>query len=291
MHAGAGEAIFNFMNVALAPGDHVVVQAPCYQSLAEVARGIGAQVDAWTGRREDGWALEMEDLVRLLSPRTKLVVVNFPNNPTGFLPSRAFLDELVRLSRRHGFVLFCDEVYRGLEQDPAHRLPAAADLDDRAVSLGVMSKTYGLAGLRIGWIATRNRGLLEELARFKDYTTICNAAPSEFLATLALRHADELVARNLGIVRDNLARLDAFFAEHAEIFEWTRPIAGPIAFPSLRGGRSADPFCADLVAKAGIMLLPGSLYGPQFGASFRLGFGRRNLPEALARLERHLTGQ
>ena len=289
VHAGAGEAIFNFMNVHLAPGDHVVVQSPCYQSLTEVARGCGAQVDAWVGDPAQGWALQFEDLVRLLTPRTKLVVVNFPHNPTGFLPSRAFFDQLVRLSQRHGFVLFCDEVYRGLEQDPGDRLPAVADLDDRAVSLGVMSKTYGLAGLRIGWIATRNREIYQQMARFKDYTTICNAAPSEFLATLALRHADALVARNLDIVRDNLARLDAFFADHADTFAWTRPKAGPIAFPSLRGGHSADTFCADLVQNAGVMLLPGSLYGEQYTSSFRIGFGRRSLPEALSRLEEHLS--
>ncbi|PKN47483.1 MAG: aminotransferase, partial [Deltaproteobacteria bacterium HGW-Deltaproteobacteria-17] len=288
VHAGAGEAIFNFMNVALAPGDHVVVHEPCYQSLAEVARGIGAQVTPWRGRPESGWALSLEDLERALTPGTRWVVVNFPHNPTGFLPSRAFLEELVGLSRRHGFRLFCDEVYRGLEQDPADRLPAAADLDERAVSLGVMSKSLGLAGLRIGWIASRDPALLAELARFKDYTTICNAAPSEFLATLALRHADAILARNLGIVRDNLARLDAFFADHADRFAWTRPVAGPIAFPRLRGGPDADAFCADLVDRAGVMLLPGSLYGPEYADSFRLGFGRRNLPEALSRLESHL---
>ncbi|MBU1244016.1 aminotransferase class I/II-fold pyridoxal phosphate-dependent enzyme [Myxococcota bacterium] len=288
VHAGAGEAIFNFMNVALEPGDHVVVQEPCYQSLAEVARGIGAQVTPWRGRPETGWALDLGDLERVLTPRTRWVVVNFPHNPTGFLPTRAFLDELVGLSRRHGFRLFCDEVYRGLEQDPADRLPAAAELDEGAVSLGVMSKSFGLAGLRIGWIASRDARLLGEMARFKDYTTICNAAPSEFLATLALRHADAILARNLGIVKDNLALLDAFFSNHASRFEWTRPIAGPIAFPRLRGGRDADAFCADLVEKAGVMLLPGSLYGPEYAASFRLGFGRRNLPEALSRLEAHL---
>jgi len=290
VHAGAGEAIFLFMHAALSPGDHVIVHEPCYQSLAEVARGIGAEVTPWRADPAHGWALELEDLVRALRPDTRAVVVNFPHNPTGFLPARAFFEELVRLSRRHGFRLFCDEVYRGLEQDPADRLPAAADLDERAVSLGVMSKTYGLAGLRIGWVATRDRALLQELARLKDYTTICSAGPSELLAELALRHADQLVARNLGIVRDNLALLDAFFARHADRFDWVRPAAGPIAFPGLRGGLDADRFCDDLVAKAGVMLLPGPLYGAAWSDRFRIGFGRRNLPEALLHLERAISG-
>ena len=177
-------------------------------------------------------------LAGALTARTKVVVVNFPHNPTGFLPPPAFVHELSALADRHGFIVFSDEVYRGLELDCADRLPAFADVNDRAVSLGVMSKTYGLAGLRIGWIATRNEQLRRELAAFKDYTTICNSAPSEFLAALALRNRETIVARNLQIIRDNLDRLDSFFGDHAELFDWRRPKAGSIAFPTLLQGQS-----------------------------------------------------
>ncbi len=188
VHSGAEEAIYNFMNVAIGPGDHVVVQAPYYQSLGEVARSIGADVSEWPGDPGRAWELDLGFLASTLTPRTKVVVVNFPHNPTGFLPTSAFLRELSQLSDQHGFIIFSDEVYRGLELDPSDRLPAFADVNDRAVSLGVMSKAYGLAGLRIGWIATHDERLFRELAAFKDYTTICNSAPSEFLATIALRH-------------------------------------------------------------------------------------------------------
>ena len=286
VHAGAEEAIFNCMNVLLAPGDQVIVHEPCYQSLGEVARALGAEVTGWRGDPENGWALDLADLRRLLTPRTKLVVVNFPHNPTGFLSGQDLFRDLAALSETHGFRIFCDEVYRGLELDPADRLPAMADLSERAVSLGVMSKTYGLAGLRIGWIATRDADLRAELAAFKDYTTICNSAPSEFLATLALRHADAIAARNLEIIRANLGLLDRFFADHADIFAWHRPKAGSIAFPRLLRGE-IDRFCADLVEQAGVLLLPGTLYSDDTN-SFRIGFGRRNLPEALERLEGHL---
>jgi aspartate/methionine/tyrosine aminotransferase len=279
VHAGAEEAIFNFMHVTLAPGDHVVVQAPCYQSLAEVARGIGAEVTDWAGDPENGWALDLEALTAALTPRTKVVVVNFPHNPTGFLPGAPFVRDLAALSRRRGFIVFADEVYRGLELDPGDRLPAFADLDARAVSLGVMSKTYGLAGLRIGWIATRNRTILQRLAAFKDYTTICNSAPSEFLAVLALRHREAIAERNLEIIRANLLRLDAFFDTRRQWFGWQRPKAGPIAFPTLRRG-AVNRFCENLVRKAGVLLLPGSLYGPGYNG-FRVGFGRKDLPLAL----------
>jgi aspartate/methionine/tyrosine aminotransferase len=289
VHAGAEEAIFNFMHVALAPGDHAVVHTPCYQSLAEVARARGARVDAWEADPRQGWELHLEDLTRRLTPHTKVVVVNFPHNPTGFLPSTGFLRELADLAERRGFMVFADEVYRGLEQDPARRLPAFADLHAPSVSLGVMSKTYGLAGLRIGWIATRNARLLQRMAAFKDYTTICCSAPSEFLATLALRHGEKLAARNREIIRGNLRLLEDFFARRSDWFDWQPPAAGPIAFPLLRRGKVAR-FCRNLVRQAGVLLLPGTLFAPGSNR-FRIGFGRRSLPQALAALDAYLEAQ
>lgn len=286
VHAGAEEAIFNFMNVALRPGDHVIVHAPFYQSLGEVARSVGAEVSQWQGDPGRRWELDLDVLTAALTARTKAVVVNFPHNPTGYLPAPAFARELAALSERHGFIIFSDEVYRGLELDPSDRLPAFADISQRAVSLGVMSKTYGLAGLRIGWIATRNGRLLSELAAFKDYTTICSSAPSEFLATVALRNAGVIVQRNLQIIRDNLDRLDPFFGSHAHLFGWYRPKAGSVAFPALLQG-TIDEFCADLVEKTGVLLLPGTLFAKGLNA-FRIGFGRKSLPEALHRLEEYL---
>lgn len=286
VHAGAEEAIFNFMNVAISSGDHVIVHAPYYQSLGEVARSIGAEVSEWRGDPTRGWELDLDVLKAALTHRTKVVVVNFPHNPTGFLPSLEFVHELSELSERHGFIIFSDEVYRGLELDPFDRLPGLTDINNRAVSVGVMSKTFGLAGLRIGWIATRNAHFFHELAAFKDYTTICNSAPSEFLATLALRKAEVIIERNLRIIRKNLDHLDAFFESHADLFNWYRPKAGSIAFPTLLKGK-VHQFCTDLVEKAGVLLLPGTLYGKGFN-SFRVGFGRKNVPESLQRLEEYL---
>jgi aspartate/methionine/tyrosine aminotransferase len=195
--------------------------------------------------------------------------------------------ELADIVREHRLILFSDEVYRESEYDAADRLPAACDLDERAVSLGVMSKTYGLPGLRIGWIATRNEPLLSQMAALKDYTTICNSAPSEFLAELALRHRQTLVRRNLGIITHNLSVLDEFFARHRERFVWERPKAGPIAFPRLLGG-DEEAYCHDLVTRAGVLLLPGTVY-EDTGNHFRIGFGRQNLPEGLERLEAYLS--
>ncbi len=288
VHAGAEEAIFNFMHVMLDPGDHIIVHSPCYQSLADVARGIGADVTEWPADADRGWALSLDFLADHIRPNTRVVVVNFPHNPTGYLPDETFVQALSVLSDQHGFVVFSDEVYRGLEYDPAHRLPAFADINPRAVSLGVMSKTYGLAGLRIGWIATRNERVFARMAQFKDYTTICNSAPSEFLAALALRHRETLVARNLAIIQTNLDRLDAFFNAYPDGFAWQKPLAGPIAFPRYRGS-SIDRFCRRLVEQAGVLLLPGTLYQQNLNC-FRIGFGRQDMAAGLAKWDAFMQG-
>ncbi len=286
VHAGAEEAIFNFMNVVLDVGDQIIVHSPYYQSLGEIARSIGASVIEWKGEPERSWELDLGFLEDVLTNKTKVVVVNFPHNPTGFLPTPEFMTELSRLSDERGFLVFSDEVYRGLEYDAGLRLPAFVDLNERGVSLGVMSKTFGLAGLRIGWIATRNKELFRALATFKDYTTICNSAPSEFFATLALRHREPIVDRNLSIIRENLTVLNSFFYNHTELFDWYEPKAGPIAFPRYLG-ESVEHFCKQLVESTGVLLLPGTLYGNK-SHCFRIGFGRTDMEDCLNRLEQFM---
>jgi aspartate/methionine/tyrosine aminotransferase len=286
VHSGAEEAIFLFMHALLQEDDHVIVHGPCYQSLAAVAASIGCRVTRWEAREECGWALDLDELRDLLRPNTQAIVINLPHNPTGYLMPREQFAAVAEIARSHGITLFSDEVYRESEYAAEDRLPAACDLDEHAVSLGVMSKTYGLAGLRIGWIATRNAAVYERMAALKDYTTICNSAPSEFLAELALRHRQRLIERNVGIILDNLALLDGFFERHARTFAWQRPKAGPIAFPRLRDGDSED-FCQRLVREAGVLLLPGAVFDDE-GEHVRIGFGRRDASEALARLEAFL---
>jgi aspartate/methionine/tyrosine aminotransferase len=199
---------------------------------------------------------------------------------------RSNFDAVNQFAREHGLILFVDEVYRESEYNPAHRLPAAGDMGDHAVSLGVTSKTYGLAGLRIGWIATRNERVREKMASIKDYTTICNPAPSEFLAEVALRNREKLIARNLGIIKRNLETVDEFFSRHRARFSWVRPSSGSMGFPRLLIG-DVDDFCDQLVKKAGVLLLPGTIY-EDHDNHFRIGLGRKNLPQAVERLEAYL---
>jgi aspartate/methionine/tyrosine aminotransferase len=283
--AGAEEAIFCLANVLLGPDDHAIVTWPGYQSLYEVARATGAAVTLHELREDAGWAIDLQALRGQLTPATRLIVINAPHNPTGMQPDRATFDGLVALAEEAGAHLVVDEVYRFLEFADEDRLPAGADALERGVSIGVMSKSFAMAGLRIGWLATRDRDLLERCARFKDYTTICSAAPSEVLALIGLRRRETVLARSQGIVAANLATLDAFFARWPDRFTWVRPRAGSVGFPRLTApGVTIDQWAADLVEAEGVLLLPGSQFGFP-GDHFRLGFGRTDLPVALARSE------
>jgi aspartate/methionine/tyrosine aminotransferase len=283
--AGAEEAIFCLMNVIGGAGDGIVVTWPGYQSLYEVARAAGTDVALHDLREGQGWAIDVDRLRDQVTQATRLIVVNLPHNPTGMLADRATFDAVVAIAAEAGAHLLVDEVYRGLEFDEADRLPAGADVLPTGVSLGVMSKSYAMPGLRIGWLATHDRDLLARLAAFKDYTTICSSAPSEILAIIGLRARDRVLARSRGIVAANLERLDAFFEEWADRFSWVRPRGGSLGYPRLTvPGVRIDDWAADLVEAEGVLLLPGSQFGDP-GNHFRIGFGRTDLPEALDRLE------
>jgi aspartate/methionine/tyrosine aminotransferase len=274
------------MQAVLNPGDHVIVHAPGYQSLAEVARSIGCEVSLWYAREENNWALDIDELPRLIKKNTKLIVINTPHNPTGYLMTHQEFDSVQRFARENRLLLFSDEVYRESEYDPSTRLPAACDDGEYAISLGVTSKTYGLAGLRIGWIATKNKRVYDRMAGIKDYTTICNSAPSEFLAEVAMRNHQRLAERNVLIIKNNVSVMDIFFQNHADSFTWVRPKAGSMAFPRYLHG-DVESFCDELVQKAGVLFLPGVVYDDT-DDHFRLGLGRKNLPEAVERLENFL---
>lgn len=286
VHTGAQEAIFLFMIAAFRPDDHVIVHSPAYQSLAEVARASGCDVSPWRAREENGWALDLDDLGRLMRTKTRGIIINTPHNPSGYLMPRPSYDALHQFAEANHLLLFSDEVYRESEYEPDSRLPAGCDYGEHSISLGVTSKTYGLAGLRIGWIATRNRKIYEKMASLKDYTTICNPAPSEFLAEVALRNRHQLIERNLGIIRSNLEVIDDLFIRRADLFSWVRPRSGSMGFPRYLAG-DVESFCDELVRGVGVLLLPGSVYDDSQN-HFRLGLGRKNLPQAVEKLEEYL---
>jgi aspartate/methionine/tyrosine aminotransferase len=280
--AGAEEAIFVLMNAALRAGDHVVTVWPAYQSLHEVARAIGAEVTPIPLAPAD-WSLDVDRLIESIRPTTRMVIINFPHNPTGAHINRRELDRIVDACRSRGVLLFSDEVYRLLEHDRATLLPPACALYEGAVSLGVMSKTFALPGLRIGWLATRDRAFLERAMTIKDYTTICSSAPSEILSLIALRAKDRVIARSREIVERNLPALREFMARHGEHLSWAPPRAGSICFPRFIRDVDAERAAELFIDQAGVAVVPGGRF--QFDrAHFRVGYGRHDTIEALEKI-------
>jgi aspartate/methionine/tyrosine aminotransferase len=287
--SSAEEGIFVLYHALAGPGDHIIVETPCYESALEVARSTGAEISEWRRRPEDNWAHDIPALEKLILAQTKIIYINTPHNPTGLLTGARTLQNVLELAASKNIFVFSDEVYRELEHDPEQRLPAACDAYSHGVSLGSMSKTYGLPGLRLGWLATRDADTIQRCLEFKYYTTICSSAPSEFLAAVALRHRETLVERNREIVRHNLPLLDAFLQDRSDVFCWVKPNASPIGFVRYKRPGDVHGFCEELARRAGVLLLPGSVYDePHF---IRFGYGRRNMPEALQKLREYLDEQ
>jgi hypothetical protein len=289
--AGAEEGIYCAMHALLTKDDHALVVTPNYQSAEQVPLSLCA-TEGVALRPERNWDLDLDELAAKIRPNTKLISINFPHNPTGKIIDRATFDGLVALCRKHGIWLFSDEVYRGLEIDPARQLPAVTEVYERGLSLGVMSKSYGLPGLRIGWVLSKDHALLSQMERIKHYLSICNAGPSEHLAIIALKARDEVVGRNVALVRDNLKAVESFFAEYPGLFEWYRPDGGCVAYPRYLGQDGVEAFARRLVEESGIVVLPGSIYrsslGPTPADRFRIGFGRFHTKDGLDAMRRHL---
>lgn len=282
------EGILLLMLALISEGDHVVCTLPAYQSLYEVARSLGARIDFWKPREAASWHFAVEDLASLVIPgATRLVVINFPHNPTGFVPSRHEFDEMIAVVRDAEARLLSDEMYRGLDLPGTEPLPSAVEVLEGAVCLGGLSKTYGLAGLRLGWLVTRDRHLLARCASLKDYTTICAAAPSEVLAVAALRARADLLPRHAARIAANLERLESFCRRHPDLFQLLPPRAGTTCFPRVLRAEGATALCRTAAQEAGIVLLPSSVY--DYGDEHvRIGLGRTTFPEALAAFESFL---
>ena len=285
--SAAEEAIFLFYHALLTPNDHAIVETPCYESALTVPKSTGAAVSEWRRKSDNGWAHDLAALESLIRPNTRAIYINSPHNPTGLLMAPDIFRGVLDLASRHNIYIFSDEVYRELEHHPSSRLPAACDLYDRALSLGSVSKTYGLPGLRLGWLACRDSAFLRKIVSMKHYTTICASAPSEFLTALAMRHRQKFIDRSLQIILRNLRQLAAFFARHTNLFEWTPPNASTIGFARFKPPQDVQSFCEQIVREASVLLLPGTVYDQAH--HIRFGYGRRNMPEALAQLESWLT--
>ena len=283
--AGAEEGIYSAMRTLLDKNDHAIVVVPNYQAAETIPLDI-CEVTGVALRPDENWRLDIEDVARALRPNTRLVSINIPNNPTGATLPKSDLDHLISLCRDNDIYLFSDEVYRLLELDESKRLVQVADVYEKGISLNVMSKAYGLPGIRIGWVASRDKDLLLRLERYKHYLSICNAGPSERLALIALNNRDQILQRNRSLLQENLQVLKRFFTDHPHLFKWSPPDGGCIAYPCYTGRGDVENLCRTLVQDYGVLLLPASIYRSELMEApadhFRIGFGRRNFQAGLA---------
>ena len=290
--AGAASALFIIATALLGTGDHALICAPNYATNLETPRAIGADVETIELLFEDGWQLDLDSLASRIRPETRLVSVTYPHNPTGSMITRDELEALVALVESHPSArLLVDETYRELAY--AETLPLAAGLSPRVLAVSSMSKTYGLPGLRVGWLTCRDERLMETLLAAKEQIFICGAVLEEELAARVLERRTEVLAlvgaksrEHLAVVRD--------WIDGNEVFEWVEPKAGVVCFPRIRPAIEVDVdrfYCA-LLDEHGTYVGPGHWFD-QDRRSFRLGFawpGREELVRGLEGLDLAAAG-
>lgn len=288
---GASEGIFAANSVIMDKDSHAIVVTPNYQSHESLPATIGS-VSAVPLDANDNWALDIDQVAAAIKPNTKLITINFPHNPTGtILPLDRYM-ALIELCRKHGIYILHDEIFHGLGHAQSVHLPQIADVYERGLSLNVTSKSYGLPGLRIGWIACQNKNILMKMERMKHYLSICNSGPSERLANIAIKNRDKLLSRNCQIIDNNLPKWEALFSRYPTLFDWLKPDGSCMGFPRYKGAEGVEAFTQKLVEESGVLVLPSSIYSSSFGETptdrFRIGLGREGLDEGLAVMLKHI---
>ena len=284
--ASPGELNFIAMNVLLQPNDHAIVVSPAYQSLSEVVKSLNCEVSYWQPNAKT-WEFDTDVLGSLIQHNTKLIILNFPHNPTGAYLSGKQLDEIVRLAEKHDAWIFSDEMYRKLMVSDMPELPPVCDIYNKGISLWGTSKSFGLAGLRVGWLVARNKEFLHKVVSFKDYLSICSSAPAEILALIALNHPEKFIQPNLEKIKANLHLFSEFALRHSHLFTFIPPKAGSVAFVKMNIPESSLDFSNRLVEETGIMTVPAEMFEYP-GKFLRIGFGRKSFSEVLEKLEKYL---
>ncbi len=287
--ASPGELNFISMNVLLSEGNHVISIAPAYQSLYEVVRAIGCDLSFWKPQN-DSWEYEPSDLEALIQPNTKLLIINFPHNPTGAYLSLTQLESIIEIARKHNLTILSDEMYHKLMVSDMPELPPICDLYEKGISLWGTSKTFGLAGLRTGWLVSQDALFLKKVVAFKDYLSICNSATSEILSLIALNHIQDFVQPNIQKIKQNIAHFQSFVERYNIFSNFTPPRAGSAAFVKLNIEGSALEFSDNLVQETGIMTLPSEMFDYD-EPYIRVGFGRSNFKKVLGIFGAYLAEQ
>lgn len=276
------------LQTLIEPGDEVIVVLPTYQQLQSLPAALGATVIPYMLSPEEGFLPVPEKLERLITKRTRALIMNNPNNPTGAHMGEKLLREIVALCRNAGIWLYCDEVYRGLEHEGSFKTPSVVDLYEKAVATSSFSKVFSLAGLRLGWIAAGEE-FIEKCKTWRDYGTISCGVLDEWLAIFAVNQKEKILARNLDLLKRNVAILDRWMETQSNL-SYVKPHAGTTAFLKLKNTRiETETFCVDLLKKTGAFLTPGSRF-PGWEGWLRIGYAPKTeiLQTGLSKLEEML---
>ena len=276
------EGIYISMQTILSEGNEVITTFPGYQSLYELAVSKGCDVKRW--EPDDNNVFSVDDLENLITDQTKILVMNFPHNPTGAHLNSENFERIISMVEERGIFLFSDEMYRFLEYRDEDRLPSACETNKNSITLCGMSKSFSLPGLRLGWLIVHDPDIMLKLQAYKDYTTICQAGPSEILALIALKNWKKIVGQNLNIISKNILLMEEFSERNPHFIRWIPPRAGSIAFPEIFVRYEVEYFCRCLTRKTGAMLLPSSVYGYDKNR-VRIGLGRKDFEKGLGVLE------
>lgn len=285
---GAQVALQTAALAIMGVGDHAIVFTPGYQSTQEaplIARGTVTRIEL---NPEEGWQIDPDKVAAAMKDNTRYMVINEPYNPAGTLMKQEVQRRLVEIAKENEIIILSDEVYRLLEHDEVDRLPAMADIYDRGISAVTVSKPWGGCGITIGWLALQDMELKEHITNMQYFATACPSRASEIQAIMALRASDYLLARNLEIIRKNVALLDAFVEKYNHMFEWVKPKAGAICYIRFKGPLTSAELGEQLAA-AGIGIKPAWVFskpGTPDSGYFRVGYGESIMPKALESLEK-----
>lgn len=284
---GAIEANFNAFYSLVEPGDTVISVFPTYQQLHSVAKGFGAEVKRLYLRPESGWLPDLEELKELVDGKTKMIVINNPNNPTGSLITGGLLKAICEVADDAGAYVLSDEAYRGLYIKEGDHTPSVVDIYEKGVATGSFSKSISLTGLRLGWI-TASSEVIHECKLHRDYTTISKGMIDEALAALAMEHIAAILERNNAIVREN-HRLLGRWLEEEPLLDWVPPRAGSVGFMRHHLDVTAEELCKDLIEEESTFLVPGDCF--EMSDHIRIGYGNNFdvMSEGLGRLKAYLN--